>query len=210
MATPVDRPVDASARQGPWFRRHPEGAVVTAVLLFAVILTLRLVNSDPLDAVSFLYVFPISLLGITQGRLAGLVGGIVAVGLVGVWVVAESVDLSLLGWACRVLPLLLVGTLVGSASDQLERAAREREDYLLAVEQQREAVEINDTLVQGMSAAKWSLEAGRTEAGLQTLEETVQLGHQLVSDLIRQAERRRAGGSTGGSAPGADGGTPRR
>jgi len=83
--------------------------------------------------------------------------------------------------------LLLVGFLIGDGSDRLERASQERQARLLAVQRHREAVEINDSLVQGMSAAKWSIEAGRVESGLKVLEETVELGHQLVSELIRQS-----------------------
>lgn len=188
MSTTAHRHEVLAPPAGPWFRRHPRLALVTAVVLFAAVLALRLGVEDPLDAISMLYVFPVALLAMARGRLVGLLAGGVAVALVALWAVLASVDLSLVGWAARVLPLLLVGLLIGDASDQLERAARDRESYRLAVERHREAVEINDTLVQGMSAAKWALEADRTEAGLRALEETVELGHQLVSDLIRRSE----------------------
>jgi hypothetical protein len=134
-----------------------------------------------------LYVFPVALVGMVGGRWAGLGAGALALGLVEVWSFVDAVDLSLLGWLSRALPLLLVGALVGDASDRLQRAASMHEAHALALQRHREAVEINDSLVQGMSAAKWSIEAGRTEAGLQVLGETVQLGHRLVSDLIREA-----------------------
>jgi hypothetical protein len=101
------------------------------------------------------------------------------------WVGIVGVHLSLVGWSSRILPLLLVGFLLGDASERLDQAARERQAHRVAAPRQHDAVEINDTLVQGMSVAKWAFEAGRIEAGLRALDETVVLGHRLVSDLIR-------------------------
>ena len=51
----------------------------------------------------------------------------------------------------------------------------------------REAIEVNDTLIQGMAAAKWSIEAGRVETGLQTLDRTMAQAQEMVSDMIRRA-----------------------
>ena len=34
----------------------------------------------------------------------------------------------------------------------------------------------------------WSFDAGRTEAGMATLRETLDLGHELVSKLLRDAD----------------------
>jgi len=171
----------------PWFRHRPQLAIGTAAALYLGVFALRLGLDNPLDAISMLYLLPVSLLAMTRGRWAGLVGGVVAVALVALWVVVRPVDLAAMGWASRVLPLLLVGFLLGDASDRLERASQERQSHLLAVQRHREAVEINDSLVQGMSAAKWSIEAGRVDSGLQVLEQTVELGHRLVSDLIRES-----------------------
>lgn len=177
----------SSDLRGPWFIRRPRMAMVVVGLLFAAVLALRLTLSDPLDAISMLYLFPIALVAMTKGRWGGLLGGLVAVVLVVVWVLVRSVDLSVVGWLSRVLPLLLVGMLIGDARDRLARAAAEHAVHEAAVQRHREAIEINDSLVQGMSAAKWSIEAGRTEAGLDTLRETVERGHRLVSELIRDA-----------------------
>jgi hypothetical protein len=62
---------------------------------------------------------------------------------------------------------------------------RERE---LALVRHRQAVEINDTLIQGMAAAKWALEVGQLESAAATLDQTIRLGQQLVSGLIRDAD----------------------
>ena len=185
----------------PWFTHRPRAAFAVAAAMFAGIFTLRLFMTDPLDAISMLYLFPVALVAMTRGRWAGLAGGMVAVLLVGIWVSLRSVDLDAIGWVSRVLPLLLVGLLIGDARDRLVRAASEHVAHLIAVQRHREAVEINDSLVQGMSAAKWSIEAGRTETGLQMLGETVELGHRLVSELIRESGAGAAAISSNGDGP---------
>lgn len=193
----------ATEHSGPWFRSHWLLTLATAVFLYGAVFALRMSLSEPLNVVSMLYVFPIALLGLARGRRTGLVGGVVAVALVAVWLLVRDVDISVVGWASRVLPLLLMGVLVGDASDRLDRAAGAREAHHVAMERYRDAVEINDTLVQGMSAAKWSIEAGRTESGLRDLSETVELGHRLVSELIRQSgQAPMTVGSNERSAPG--------
>ena len=172
----------------PWFRAHPGWTWAVAVALFAAVFALRLTVGDPDDTVNLLLTLPIALLALSFGRTAGLVSGLVAVALVATWVVARDVDLSALGWASRVTPLLLLGGLLGDASDRLTAAQARRRTLESAAQRHRDATEVNDTLVQGMAAARWSLEAGRYDAGLKTLEETLVLGQQLVSKLMREAD----------------------
>jgi len=172
----------------PWFRERPRAAVAVASLLFAAVLALRVAAGTPEDAVDMLYALPIALVALAFGRRAGVGAGLLAVVLVSAWAIWRDVDLTPLGWASRITPLLLLGGLLGDASDRLA-AAHRRERRLEAAEQrQRDATEVNDTLVQGMAAAKWSIEAGRHDAGLRTLEETITLGHELVSKLMRDAD----------------------
>ncbi len=172
----------------PWFRSRPGMTVAVASALFAGVFLLRLSVGGGVDAINMLYALPVSLLAVAFGMRAGLGSGLLAVGLVAAWVLIRDVDLSVLGWASRVVPLLMLGILLGDASDRL-RAANSRTRALEAVAQRhRDAVEINDTLVQGMVAAKWALEAGRHESGLNTLTETIGLGHELVSKLMRDAD----------------------
>jgi hypothetical protein len=49
---------------------------------------------------------------------------------------------------------------------------------------QREAAEINDSIVQGLAAAKWAFEAGASDRGLEVLDETIRTSQALVSDLL--------------------------
>jgi hypothetical protein len=177
----------AGSPRYPWFRQRPIVALAVAGVLYAAVLLLRLLSGDPVDAYSMLYVFPVALVAITFGVRAGLAAGLVAIALTVAWVVVRDVSLTPAGWASRVLPMLLLGLLLGDASERLRRAEIERRQLESAALLHREAIEINDSLVQGMAAARWSLEAGRVEAGLQTLDETIIHAHDLVSGLIRQA-----------------------
>lgn len=170
------------------FEGRPRLVVAVAGLLFAAVLAIRLFAGDANDAYSMLYVLPIALLATTFGIRAGAAASLLAVALVGVWSAIDEVSLGVTGWVTRVVPLLLLGVLLGESTDRTRRAELERRRLEAAALLHREAIEINDSIVQGMAAAKWSLEAGRIEAGLHTLDQTMSKAHQLVSDLIRRAE----------------------
>jgi hypothetical protein len=177
----------AAAPRDPWFRRHPVVALAVAAVLYAAILSLRLLVGGPVDAFSMLYALPVALVAITFGLRSGIVAGLAAVALMVLWAGLENVSLSPTGWASRVLPMLLLGVLLGHASDRLRRAEDERRLLEAAALLHREAIEINDSLVQGMAAARWSLEAGHVDAGVRALDDTIVQAHELVSDLIRRA-----------------------
>jgi hypothetical protein len=177
----------ALASSDAWFRRRPPLTWAIVVAMFAAIFALRLWSGRVEDAYSMLFVFPVALVAVAFGRLAGTSAGVVAVLLIVVWAVARDVSLTPAGWASRVLPILLLGLLLGDATDRLRLVEAERRRLESAALLHRDAIEINDSLVQGMVAAKWSLEAGDVETGLNTLNATISQAHELVSGLIRQA-----------------------
>jgi hypothetical protein len=177
-----------SSPREPWFRQRPVVALGVAGVLYALVFSIRVLAGGPDDAYALLFVLPVALVAVTFGMRAGLAGGLVGVALIVVWVVVEDVSLSATGWASRILPLLFLGGLVGDASDRLRRADAEKRRLEAAALLYREAIEINDSLVQGMAAARWALEAGRLNAGLRTLELTIVQAEELVSGLIRQAD----------------------
>ena len=185
LLEPRSRSADAA---GPWFRARPRAALVVSVVLFAAVFVLRLADGSASDAVSMLYTLPVALVALAFGRSAGVVAGAAAVLLVVLWVVVDDQTLSVLGWVARAVPLVLLGALLGDASDRLSRAEQRRLALETDAQRQRDATEVNDTLVQGMAAAKWALESGRHESGLKTLDDTLRLGHQLVSELLRQGD----------------------
>jgi hypothetical protein len=161
--------------------------LAVAAVLYAAILAVRLLDPHPSDAPSLLYVFPVSLVAVAFGPRAGISAGLVAVALVVVSVVVDDVSLTAAGWASRIVPLVILGALLGDASERVRRAEAEKQRLEAAALLYREAIEINDTLVQGMVASRWALEAGRQDAGLQTLEQTIGQAQELVSGLIRRA-----------------------
>lgn len=180
---------DRAPRYGPWFQRQPRLTAVVSAGLFLTVTSVRLaMGDDAAVAVSMMYVLPVSLVAMTWGRVAGVGAGVLAVALVGVWVLAASVDLPWVGWMSRAVPLVLIGFLLGDAAQRLERAEHERVRADERELRHRQGVEINDSLIQGMAAARWSLESGDSSAGLQILEDTLRRGQSLVSELIRDAE----------------------
>jgi uncharacterized membrane protein len=171
----------------PWFRRHSGLALTVAVALFAAVFALRMLTGTPVDVYSMLYALPVALVATAFGLRAGTVAGLLAVGLTVLWAVVQDITLTPTGWASRVLPLLLLGVLVGHATDRERWAEKERRRLQAAALLHREAIEINDSLVQGMVAVKWSLEAGRVDAGTEILDQTIVEAQDLVSGLIRRA-----------------------
>lgn len=183
------RPRAAAPRSGepPWFRSRPRQTLLVAAALFIIIFALRLSLPGTELAVSLLFVLPISLMALARGVRAGLASGVLAAILLVIWVWTAGLEMSILAWATRLVPLVLTGFLLGDASDRLNRSEARRIALELAAERHAQAAEINDTLVQGMSSAKWSLETGDVEGGIRTLRETIGVGQQLVSELLRES-----------------------
>ena len=170
-----------------WFRGRPSVTWAAATTLFVSVFVLRLSGGTVEDAYSMLYVFPVALVAFAFGLRKGAAAGVLAVLLIVVWAAIRDVCLAPAGWASRILPILLLGVLLGEASDRLRRNEAERRRLETAALLHRDAIEINDSLIQGMAAAKWALEAGDVEAGLRTLNATISQAQELVSGLIRQA-----------------------
>jgi hypothetical protein len=49
---------------------------------------------------------------------------------------------------------------------------------------QRDAAEVNDSVVQGLAATRWLLESGRVEPALEALDETAANAQGLVSRIL--------------------------
>ena len=183
----------------PWFRGRPGLTLAVAVALYAAVLGLRLAVDTAEEPITLLFCLPIALLAVAFGLRAGLLAGLAGILLLALWVLVERLDLSILGWATRAVPMLLLGVLLGDAVDRLRRSEQERRRLEAVAQRHRDAVEINDSVVQGLSAAKWALESGRDDRGLQIVTETLDAAQELVSDLLRDADM----GVTGyrGTAP---------
>ncbi len=159
------------------------------VAMFVAVFATRVLADDSVeDAAGLLYVLPVALAAVAFGRRAGLVAGLVAVALIVTYAVSRDFDVSWLGWVSRVVPLLLLGGLLGDATERLAAAAQRQQKLQSAAQRQRDAAEISDSLIQGMTAARWALEAERLDVALSTLEGTISRGQQLVTDLLRSAD----------------------
>ena len=185
-----DRPTAArrAPTLAPWFRRWPGKAAWLAAALFVTVLVVRLLEPSPDVPVGLLYSLPVALAAVAFGRTAGLLAGGLGIALTSAWALAAGAEYGVLSWAARTVPLLLLGGLLGDAFDRLVRSeARARQEHAAALNA-RAAVELNDTVVQGLAAAKWALEAGRSERGLEIVSETLDHSQRLVSQLLRDAQ----------------------
>lgn len=169
---------------GPWFWLRPVLAIAVSAVLFVAIIVLRWTTGGVEDSISMLYVLPVALLALGFGFRVGLGAGVFAVGLLVLWVTTAGESLSVLGWLSRATPLLLLGALTGTAADRIRAAAAAERRAAAVALLQREAAEINDHVLQHMAAAKWMLEAGRHDDGIELLEKTMDTAQQLVSRML--------------------------
>lgn len=171
-------------RREPWFTLHPALASAVAAVLFCGITVLQLAVHGTADSTCLLYVLPVSLVAIAFGFRAGLAAGLFAVLLTAVWAMVSGATLSPLGWVSRVLPLLLLGGLVGAASDRITEARRAERYALRVALTQRDAAEVNDSVVQGLAAAKWLLESGQIERAMSVIDDTAAAAQGFVSRVL--------------------------
>jgi diguanylate cyclase (GGDEF)-like protein len=107
--------------------RTPRRIVGAAVVLLAVITVLRLWVSNPIEAVGFLYVIPISLVGAEFGWRGGLWTAGSAMVFTAGWAILQHVPLGVVGYGARGATFAAVGVLVGLQGDHRRRLERERE-----------------------------------------------------------------------------------
>jgi hypothetical protein len=152
--------------------------------MFAAIFLIRVSVGGTEDSISMLYVLPVALVALAFGFWAGVAAGLTAVGLLAGWAVALNVEASPLGWIGLVTPVMLLGALVGFASDRI-RDANQAERYAAMVTVlQVEGAEISDRIFQGLAASKWMLEGGEIERGLAVLEDTMVIAQGLVTNVL--------------------------
>ncbi len=171
----------------PWFRQRPQLTWAVAGVLFAAVFAARMVDGGPVDATALLFSLPIALVAVAFGSRAGLGAGLVGVVLLLAWAVTAEVAMPALAWTARTVPMLLLGGLLGHASDRLMATERENIRLADAARRHRDAVELHDAVTQRLAAAKWALEAGRTDAALELIQETLEYANEMISGLLRDA-----------------------
>lgn len=177
----------ATSADDVWFRRHPVLAIIVAGVLFAAVFVLRVNEGDPTDAYSMLYVLPVSLLAVAFGVRGGTLAGLVAVALMLLWAWMGEVHLSPLAWLSRVVPMLALGLLLGLATARARRAEVRQREMETAALLHQQAIEVNDSLIQGLASARWVLDQGRVDDGIQLLDRTMEEAQRMVSSLILRA-----------------------
>ncbi len=176
----------------PWYRLRPGHAIVVAVGLFAVISVLQWFNDESGQAIAVLYVLPIALLAVTLGERGGLRGAAAGFVLFAVFaIVHSSGDIDATGWVVRGVAMFLLGGLLGRATDQTtasECAALAEAERRCQVEEENhryaEALEINDSLIQHIVAAKWMVEQGQQKPAAELLNEAIARGERMVVGLL--------------------------
>jgi PAS domain S-box-containing protein len=107
-----------------------------AALLLAGVFTLGLFEDDPSEAVAVLYTLPIALVAVEFGAIAGACAAAAAVGLFGLWVAVDDIQMGALGFVTRGTGFFLLGGLLGHFSTRLRAAyetVRRREQQLDAI-----------------------------------------------------------------------------
>lgn len=101
--------------------------MLVCVLLLMIITVLRLIVSNPIEAVGFLYVIPISVLAAEAGVRGGVFSAVGAILLTVGWAVARDVPLGAIGYGARIATFLGIGILVGLQAERRLRLQDERE-----------------------------------------------------------------------------------
>lgn len=176
----------------PWYRAHPREAVVLAGGLFAMVTLGHFAVDGTGEAVDILYALPVALLAVTFGLRGGLAGAGIGLALFAVSEAMKNTgDIDVTGWLTRAAGLLLLGLLLGRATEQIEisqrssEAAREeRRRIQETARRQSEALEISDSILQHLAAAKWMVEQGRDEEAVDVLSATLEAGQRMVADIL--------------------------
>lgn len=179
----------------PWFRAHPGVAVAVISVSALTVFALQLLDKQSADAVALLYSLPIALAAVTFG-VAGGVGAAAASYLAfGLFAAFSNDDhVGLDGWLSRAAAMFLLGWLVGRAYDQTARAglvALAHQHRRLVVEEQNrrysEGIELSDSILQHVAAAKWALEQGDHEKAAGLLSRALSSGQEMVAELLPSA-----------------------
>jgi hypothetical protein len=172
---------------GPWFVDRPQLTVLVAAVLYLCTLGMLAVGGDLEISAPLLLCLPIALLATTFGTRGGLVGSGMAAALVAAWGLAGPGfgHSAALGWVVTLIPLVLLGLLLGDAMDRLRRAEAARIRVEEAERRHADAVQLNDTIVQSLAAAKWALESADLDSGLAIVDRALAQSNRMVSDLIR-------------------------
>jgi diguanylate cyclase (GGDEF)-like protein len=99
-------------------------------VLLLLITGLRMAISNPVEAVGFLYVIPISLLASERGLRGGVLAAVATILCTIFWAELQHVPLGVVGYGARAATFLGVGIFVGLQAETRLKLQGEREDLL--------------------------------------------------------------------------------
>jgi diguanylate cyclase (GGDEF)-like protein len=102
-------------------------AIAVCALLMVGVTVLRFAVSNPIEAVGFLYVIPISLAAVEFGYRGGLAAAASAILLTVFWAELQNVPLGVVGYGTRGFTFTSIGLLVGLQAEQRRTLLEERE-----------------------------------------------------------------------------------
>ncbi len=114
--------------------RAGRGPLLVCAVLLVVITALRLAVSNPIEAVGFLYVIPISFLAFQLGLRGGLISAMGAMALTIFWAIAQDVPLGVVGYAARAATFGGIGVFVGLQSQRRIKLQHEHERLIVKLE----------------------------------------------------------------------------
>lgn len=163
-------------------------ASVIVVLMVAVTVVCWFVHGAG-QAASLLYVVPIALSALRFGRRGGLAAAAYGVAAFVVFeLVRAGGGVDLAGWVGPIVTMTLMGGLVGHLSDSSARQQAASRTQEARFEELRRAglaaLDVSDSIVQRVAAARWMLEVGKNQEALDALDATVAEGIDKVSGTL--------------------------
>jgi hypothetical protein len=157
-------------------------AVVAA--LFATIFIVRFAYGDAKDALTVLYVVPISVVAVRFGMKAGLAAAGLAMLLLAIWVIAEDPDIGAVGLVSRAVGFVVAAGLVGFLEERM-RSAQAR----------AHALAVHDDVLQDLMVARYALDEGDHDAVRAAIDQASEGARALVEaelpDKIEPGDLRR-------------------
>lgn len=194
MRATAASPLEQLMSRAAGSRRAVAGAAAALLVLFFVI---EVATGSPREPATIAYAVPVALAAIALGAWAGIAaaGAGAALYWLGAYVDGETLSAAHISY--RLGALVFLGGIVGALASRLAGAEHAAQ---LQWELRSRAVELNDTVVQGIALSRYQLGGGDSTAATRTLEATLGRAQELVADLMGDVEvepggLRRAGGA---------------
>jgi K+-sensing histidine kinase KdpD len=163
-------------------RRAVAAAAAALLVLFFVI---EVVTGSPREPATIAYAVPVALAAIALGARAGMVAAVAGAALYWLGAYVDGETLSAAHLSYRLGALVFLGGVVGALASQLAEAEHHAQ---LQQELRSRAVELNDTVVQGLALSRYQIEGGDATAAAGTLTTTLGRAQELVADLMGDLE----------------------